>query len=63
MSADWSCTVQYLYTIDHAVEKIAYQRFKLISVTLLYLICTVNNIQIVQQFLRNSTASMLFFFK
>ena len=29
--------VQYLYTIEHAVENIAYHRFQLISVTLLYL--------------------------
>ena len=29
--------VQYLYTIDHAVENIAYHRFQSISVTLLSL--------------------------
>ena len=32
--------VQYLYTIEHAVENIAYHRFQLISVTLLSLIRT-----------------------
>ena len=29
--------IQYLYTIEHAVENIAYQRFQSISVTLLSL--------------------------
>ena len=33
--------VQYLYTIEHAVENIAYHRIQLISVTLLSLLTTV----------------------
>ena len=32
-----SCRVQCLYTLEHAVENIAYHRFQLISVTFLSL--------------------------